>query len=287
MATRTWIGTTSGDWSVTTNWVEGSVPANGDDVVFKNNAVDVSSGLAQSAVTVATLTIDSTYTGKIGTASAYLQLGATAVSIGGASGSATPGTGSQRIKINFGTVQMTTTVYSTCSSSADTGIEPVQIIGTHASNKLYVQGGRVGVATVITSAVATISEWDITGSSAVLNLGVGCTLTTGYQTAGTVNINSAIATFTQTGGTATTTGAGAISTAASIGGTAYLNSTGTIAICNLYGTGRADFSQNPAARTVTVLNHFKGGSLVLHAANPAHLTISTYNKLQGGTLTLS
>jgi hypothetical protein len=232
MATRTWIGTTSGDWSVTTNWVEGSVPANGDDVVFKNNAVDVSSGLAQSAVTVATLTIDSTYTGKIGTASAYLQLGATAVSIGGASGSATPGTGSQRIKINFGTVQMTTTVYSTCSSSADTGIEPVQIIGTHASNKLYVQGGRVGVATVITSAVATISEWDITGSSAVLNLGVGCTLTTGYQTAGTVNINSAIDdVHANRRHRSRRPAAGAISTAASIGGTAYLNSTGTITHC--------------------------------------------------------
>lgn len=288
MATRTWIGTTSGDWAVTTNWQEGSVPIAGDDVVIKNNAVAITASLNQSAVTLASFTCDSTYTGTIGSSSAYLQVGATLVSIGAPSNSATAGTGSPRIKLDFGSVQTTITVYSTCATTSDAGLEPFRWKGTHASNKCYVVGGgRVGVATTLTSEVATLTEWDVTGSGAVLNLGPGCTLTTGYATAGNTTVNSTMTTLTVSpGATVTTQGTGAVTTA-NVGGTLNSNSSGTITTCNLYAQGRADFSQNPASRAVTTLNHYKTGVLAFNPANPAHLTLTTYNKLQGTTLTLN
>lgn len=287
MATRTWIGTTSGDWSVTTNWVEGAVPVNGDDVVLRNNAVSISAGLGQSAVTLASLTIDSTYTGLIGLASplTYLQVGATVVTIGGVSGSSNPGDGSQRILLNLGSVLGTVTIYSSCTVSADSGLEPIRLLGSNASNKLYVLGGRVGVATTVSSETATLTEWDLAGQG-ILNLGAGCTLTTGNQMGGTASIRSAMTTLSQSAGTLTTSGSGAIATA-SIGGLAKLNSSGTITALNLYATGTADFTGNPAARTVTTFNHYRGGVLMRLGANPAHVTLTNQNEIQGGTRTLS
>lgn len=41
-ATRTWTGTTSGSWSVSTNWTEGAAPVTGDDLVFPNGASNLS-----------------------------------------------------------------------------------------------------------------------------------------------------------------------------------------------------------------------------------------------------
>lgn len=288
MATRNWSGAVSGDWSVAGNWLEGVVPASTDAVFMKNNAVSVSAGLAQSAVTLASLTIDSTYTGTIGSATAYLAIGATTIAIGGASGSSTSGNGSGRIMLNMGIVQFTATVLSTAGTSTDTGLEPVRLLGTHASNKLYILGGRVGVATTVTTEVATLSEWDISGSSSVLNLGVGCTLTSGNQTGSSfITLNTAMTTVTQSpGGTIINNGTAAITTA-SIGGTITSNSTGTITTLNLYNGATGDFSGNPAARTVTTINQYPNAKLIRFAANPAHLTVTTHNLVQGGTLTLS
>lgn len=288
MATRNWSGTTSGDWSVSTNWLEGVVPASTDTVFFKNNAVSVTTGLAQSAVTLASLTIDSTYTGTIGSGSTYLAIGATAITIGGASGSSTSGNGSGRILLNLGTVQFTATVLSTSGTSSDSGLEPVRLLGTNASNKLYVLGGRVGVATTVTTEISTLTEWNVSGTGAVLNLGSGCTLTTGNQTGSSaVTVNSALTTLTQSvGGTTTTLGTGTITTA-NIGGTIISSSTGTITTLNLYANATGDFTGNIAARTVTTLNQYAGAKLMRYAANPSHLTVTTHNLIQGGTLTLS
>jgi hypothetical protein len=279
MSQRTWTGATSGDWAVTGNWQEGSVPINGDDVVIPAGSVSITASLNQSAVTLNSLTILSAYTGLIGLATTYLQIGAATCTIGGASGSSQAGSGSQRLMLNFGAAQMTTTILGTCNVSADAGLEPIRILGSHASNKLYMVGtGRVGVATTLTSETATLTEFNVSGGGSLLNLGAGCTLTTGNISAGTATARSAMTTLTMAGGTLTTTGSGAIATATLRGAapTFYSNSTGTITTFNLY-TGVADFSGNPAARTLTTLNQW-GGSVKAFGGNPSHLTIGTWNR---------
>ena len=65
MSVRTWVGTTSGAWATTTNWLESTVPVTGDDVFFYNNSVPVTSDLDQHTVTLSSLTFDSSYTAQL------------------------------------------------------------------------------------------------------------------------------------------------------------------------------------------------------------------------------
>jgi hypothetical protein len=264
MSNKLWLGTdgtSPNDWSVAANWSPSGVPASTDSVFLQNNAVDITAGLAQSAVTLAALNIDQTYTGKIGTASAYLAIGATLCTIGNPGTGIVAAAGSPRIKLNFGSVQTAVTVVNTdTQASTDTGLPPVQLLGTHASNTCTVLGGRVGWAVGVgeTSAIATLK---VAGAGANVVMGSGCTLTTVTQTAGLLTINSAATTVTQTGGTLTTAGSGAITTA-TVSGTANLNSTGTITTLNVLNNGTANFGGNPAARTVTTPKLYRGGKIV-------------------------
>src|SRR5690348_10309687 len=101
MATRTWTGAAGGNWATAGNWLEGSVPVAGDDVVFTNSSVDVTSGLDQHTVTLTSLTVDMTYTGKWGTSSTFLQVGVSgSVTLGQRSPTGL-GTGSGRLNLDL------------------------------------------------------------------------------------------------------------------------------------------------------------------------------------------
>ena len=65
MATYTWVGTTSGDFSVNTNFSPNGNPADGDTVII-DGAVSINAGLDQSSINLAALYIRETYTGQIG-----------------------------------------------------------------------------------------------------------------------------------------------------------------------------------------------------------------------------
>src|SRR5258708_2580952 len=54
------------DFAVASNWSTGTVPVATDDVYFRDNAVNLCWSLAQSGITLNSLTIDKTYTGLIG-----------------------------------------------------------------------------------------------------------------------------------------------------------------------------------------------------------------------------
>jgi hypothetical protein len=69
-----WTGTTSNDWNTTTNWTPNQIPADGDDVIFRNSQQSVLSGLNQSAVRLNSLSVSDTFSGDIGTAANYLQV---------------------------------------------------------------------------------------------------------------------------------------------------------------------------------------------------------------------
>lgn len=279
------------DWNTAANWSSGAKPVNSDDVVIDELGLyDITYGLNQGSLALTTLRIKLSFLFDIGTASYPLKLGATTWSYGEAPTSGVSTVGSGRIKLTFGTAQHTGTVYATGTSTPDdTGKAQLQITGgTHASNKLYVVGAaRVDVATG-TGQTATLSQVDVSGSGATVTLGSGVTWTTATCAAGTLYLNSSGTTLTtSSGGTAYTFGSAATLTTVNGGGQTYLNSRGTISTLNIYNTGRADFSQNPTAVTVTTLNHYGGGTLVFNAATPNHVSIGTYNRVNAGTLTAS
>ena len=81
MATNYWIGGSgSQPWTTGANWSLGAAPVSTNDVFILNGSSDINTGLAQSAVTLASLTIGSGFTGTIGAAAisgAFLDIGAT------------------------------------------------------------------------------------------------------------------------------------------------------------------------------------------------------------------
>jgi hypothetical protein len=160
--------------------------------------------------------------------------------------------GSDRIKINGGSVQAVVSVYYTASSSADTGFEPFRWRGTHASNVLNVYGGIVGIATNDPDDTATLATVNQFGGT--LNLGAGCTLTTIYVDGGNsiMSVRSAFTALNQAAGTVTRHGSGASTTISLKGGTLNDYGTGTITTLNVF--PGATTNKWSGAATVTTLN---------------------------------
>lgn len=249
-------------WDDDENWSTGSAPVNSDDVYIDNSAVSILYGLDQSAVTLTSLTIGASFTGTIGLPKTnasgypeyrddYLQIGATTVKLGTGEGS-----GSSRIKLNFGSVQTGVEVQST-GSSEEFGIPAVLIVGTHASNTLDVVSGSVGVA-VFGGEAATIATLTHAQSAEVL-CGAGCTLTT-VAGLGQVTLNSAVTTITQSAGLVTVIGSGAVTTLTLKGGQCVYRSSGTITTATIGGV--FDCSRDSTARTVTNCTLRTGGQIL-------------------------
>lgn len=288
MAKKIWIGTTN-DWGTAGNWSGSGVPANGDDVYFDSSvSQDVGAGLNQSAVTLASLNIAATFIGKIGTASAYLQVGATLLNIGAPSLSGTPSEGSQRIKIDLGSVQSAVVVFASNKTTADTGLEPIRIKGTHASNTLNVLGGRVGVATTSPSEVATIATVKVTGNTSFLNLSAGCTLTTITNNGGTVNVNSAATTITNISGNLKTGGTGLIGTFNADGGGVVLNNraSGDDVTTLSWNGANIDWGGNPDAFIANATTIKRGGTGRWFSATQVNLGTVTVDPTYGTAVSI-
>lgn len=285
MSINYFIGATGSlAWSATGNWSLGAIPVNGDDVVINAGNADINSGLAQSGVSLASLTIGLGFSGTLGT---------TAVSGGELAITATIqtiNTAATRIKINNGSAQTTITVYAT-GTSADSGLEAYRVIGTNASNKLYVCGNAsVGVATTNPAQVATFAEVDCAGNNAVLNAAAGTTLTTANCSQGTMTLFCAATTITSGPlGNVVTYGTGAFTTV-NCGGTMAINNRGgsaAITTANVFANGRIDFSGNPAAITISTLNLYGNGTFVENAAAANHVTLTAFVLKNAGQLQAS
>lgn len=258
MATKIWVGTDTGnegDWATAANWLPSGVPEAADDVYLENSSQDVSEGLNQSAILLASLNIAHSYTGRIGTTSAYLQIGATLCNIGYHYGpNETLFNGSDRIKLDLGTDPSTIVVENTNISAAENGMPTVRILCNDAATTLEVRRGQVGVAfeTGETSTLSKITSSYVSqiGTDANVYIGAGVTLTTLFQSGGYVVLRCAATTVTSWGGTLLTTGTGAIATLNGYGGTITSNSSGTITACTVTG-GIVDFTKSATARTVT------------------------------------
>lgn len=265
-------------WDVAENWSGGAVPVSTDDVVISDSNINICWGLDQNAVTLDSLTIRKTYTGRIGldykafatSADAsssvttkveyrenYLKISATNVDIGEHYGAGSPA-GSTRILLDLGSNASTIVVHDTASVSAETGRNAVRLLNTNASSTLNVRAatGGVGIASEEPGETSTLSlvRSDSTSGNTRIEVGTGVTLTTYYQANGNCTLQAAatVTSVTLEGGVLNVEGTMAVTTVTVNGGTCYLNTSGTVTTLNLQG-GRVDTTLNGAARTITTL----------------------------------
>ena len=254
MANKLWVGTdTAGDWSVAANWSPAGVPGAADAVILTDSSQDVDAGLDQSAIVLASLTIDQSYTGDIGTSAAYLQIDTAILNIGQHYGAGSP-SGSGRIKIDLDDTACVATIYN---SGTSTDNKPaILLIANQATTTIEVRKGSVGIAYLPfeTTTIATIKTNYLTqkNTDADVHIGSGVTLTTLSMAGGTVDLLCAATTVTAEDGILTIGGSGAITTVNASGATIYANSTGTITTMNITG-GTVDFRRSQVAKTVTTL----------------------------------
>lgn len=278
MSINRWLGGTGGsttDVAVTTNWSALALPGAGDDVYVEANPSGTDYSMAASLTTFATtnfksFNVSQTYTGQIGTASAYLQIACTGpTNFGYQVGGGTSGTGSTRAKIDNGTAVTTFNIYNTASTSADAGKGALQLLGSNAANILNISQGLVSVAITPgeTSTLATIT------SAGSLFLGGGVTLTTVNVNGGLAQIQSATTTLNIYNGTASVYGTIASTTVniAASGALAWYSS-GTVT--NMNNSGLVDYSGDARAKTITTPKAYKGSIWNLDNGNKGSITLT-------------
>jgi len=257
MADRNWIGLdTPGDWSVAANWAEAAVPIDGDDVYLTNTSQSVTTGFAQGAIALNSLNISQSFTGDIGDASNYLNIGAATVRIGYFHGPGNAPNGSGLIKLDLDDDDDTaaTVIIENSGTPTDQDLPAIRLL-TIGATTVEVNKGSVGIACepgeTSTLATVTIGYVGNKAADAEVLIGAGVTLTTLSKTGGRGVLGCAATTLTNDGGTVLTTGSGAITTVNVGGGTGECNSTGTITNLNVDDAGHADFSKSSQPRTVT------------------------------------
>ena len=248
-------------WDTAANWSTGTVPVNSDNVFVTGDAPAILYGLNQSGVTLASLVIDASFQQTIGLPEytgtyreyreRYLRVGATALKVGQG-----PGGGSSRLRISVGSVQTTADVYGT-GASADTGLEALVLVGTHASNAVNVVKGSVGIATepgqTATVATLRVGTADSAASDTSVRCGSGVTLTDIVHAGGKLEVNGAFTTLVQTDGEVTARGSGAATTLSIDGGTFYDQTTGTFTTLLLGDGGAYDRTRDARPKTITNL----------------------------------
>lgn len=306
---HTTTGTGNTDWNNVDNWAEGSVPVDGDDVII-NMPGSFKTGLDQSAVELASLTLGPRFNGWLGLKvqnvdnASYpwyenrdkeLKIAATVL---------TNNSACTLVRINQEADAFTATLNST-GSSAESGRYAFEIRGTNVANVINVFGGSNGFApNNETAVVATINQ-----DGGTVTTGTGTTLTTLAKLAGTATINCAVTTVSSSSGSLTQSN-GNVTTANISGGSATFSGTGNLTTVNMLdgtltvagtrGTittlAKTDGTANVYTTVTTATN--SAGSLTMTTGNMTTLTnagtfshsgattITTVNQLDG-TVTLS
>lgn len=254
-------------WDNTANWSTATVPAAADDVTI-DRPVSILYGLAQSAVTLASLTVTPRFSSSAQIGNPFRNSGgfeefqATELAISATT--VTIDTQSKLIKINLGSVQSTITVYRTGTSS-ETGRNALQIRGTHASNSIQIIGSTpnataadVGIAANGELATFATVRQD-TGTLTIGQAGCGTvTLTTVIKNGGTLGLYAGATTITNYAGDLYHY-TGAVTTASHYSGTWYDLTTAT------YGTLTTAAAYNASgvgSKTITNTTVTAGGSIV-------------------------
>ena len=301
------------DYNVARNWDSGSVPVSTDSVIIEDSAISITHGLDQSAVTLASLTISKSFTGRIGlkekafattssgnTTNAakdeykeqYLQIGATILNIG-ENNTNRPQNGSALIKINIGTVASTITVFETGSTAFEESKPAIQLLGVNVGNNLFVQAAKASVGIAVHGfEVSTFNDINIGDGldAGGVVLGDGVTFLNWAQKSGDNFLNGA-ATITKVdclGGTLQTNGDYTITTVNLGEGSVFIpnheKTAGVeITTLNFLSAATIDASRSSAARTITTLNLAPGAEIT---ADSTILTITNL-ELPSGDYNLS
>jgi hypothetical protein len=264
------------NWDRDTNWDTAAVPVDGDNVHIESTDNSIKHGLAQSAVTLASLDIKQSFIGQLGkprentdNANAfvdyrptYLAISATICTIGEGDGD-----GSGRIKHDAGSNVCDWTVLGSGTRLSDTSDVPAVLLkGTHASNTLTVQRGDVGVAFFAgeVSTIATLNVGHKTSETADSQVicGAGVTITTINQTGGTLDIDlttAGVVTINLDGGVLTLRGdVGGVTTINIAAGAKLIDMGGSGTIATLELSGEYDHSQSTTPRAITNRNLHPG-----------------------------
>ncbi len=270
------------DWSIAANWNTNTVPVTSDTVYISDTEISILYGLDQSAVTLAALHIEQTFSGFIGLPrtnadglpyfeyrDSYLKIGATTLFIGDKEGD-----GSDRIKIDLGTVQSTVLITDS-GDGEDANTPAILLLGTHASNVININRGSLGVAyyptEVSTIALLRQAFFDDATDDTTVFLGAGVTITDIIKSGGELDLNSNTTSLEQTAGN-TTIHAGAHTLLNILDGSLNYNSVGTLSEINLSGDSVLIFDQDRRPKVVTIINKLSDASEVFDVsgsiANP-------------------
>lgn len=280
MATYYWTSTSSTDVTSAANWTKddntNEVPGASAVVVVRALATGVAADMVgdNSGTSWATVIVEGSYAGSIGSTSAYWKIQAASVRI--------DATGSGRIKINNTNTSQVTLVQAS-GEPTDTGYETVRLLT--AGGTVSVTGGNVGIATNTPIETSTVATVNASGSQASVKLGIGVTWTT-------LNVADSATATALIGGTTMNIAAG--STATVYGGTKVTNvNNAGLAVLNnrpatdalvTYGGGTTDFSDNPATATVAAQTVHPNATIKLFPANPAHITFTATTIVECGTV---
>lgn len=266
MALRTWDGTDTGnegDVNVAANYVEGSVPVNGDDLFIPSGSNAITASLsALSAVTLGDVIIEANT--NIGSSLADFQIDPDRLIINS-------NAGIQYIDIGAAAIDVIVE-RAPNGSGSENGLE---LIGS-AIAALAVKGsGSIGLASRPGES-ATATNLRVVGNANVY-VGNGVTLTNVLMRTGNVNIDCALTQALVRGGTFRTSGTGAITTLEQRGGICIPNSTGTIATYNHY-DGLGDLLQGVLSRTITTYQPFINDGSPKLKVDPTVVTITNFNE---------
>jgi hypothetical protein len=288
MATVKWVGGTDGDWSDGTNWDTGSAPVTGDDVIIPRGAeVNITEGLAQSAVDLKSLTIEEGCSISIGTATSPLQIGR------GAGGNITwGGTGTTYMQVagdlsgGTFTARGAGTLYLASYSTEET-IDTLNISGSGTIYLAWKSDERAMIDTIRMSGTGSLYIGDgVTAATvptdfAFLSAASGAvyahsTLESCTVRGGTVTIYGSVrdALTVYAGTVYFNTGGVTVTGITMYGGTLYYNDDDTITTATLY-DGTIDFSANVYGCTVETVNIY--GSATFNDPNNAVAVGTVFN----------
>lgn len=177
MSTPT-AGTGQNSYDNPSNWSGLAVPVNSDEVTISGTSVSILWGLAQTAVTLTKLTIDQSFTGKIGLnwvrvatlgdgstdgaaeeyRDAYLAIKVNGtVEIGKPKGFGAA-VGSGRINLDLSTQATTVIVHNTAATETELGRNCVRLLANSATTDIIVRSapGGVGIGTERADETATV-----------------------------------------------------------------------------------------------------------------------------------
>ena len=268
--TYKWIGTTSGDPTVSTNYSPNGNPATGDTLVLDKDAIRSMAGADLHTILLAALLIYQDFSGtySVGTTAVPLKIGATKLDIGVPGDPSQNASGPAGLILDIGTSPSTITILNTGQGNTDAGYENLRLTAVNAANIFTLAGGQasVGIGTNLIGDTPTMGT--ITVSGGILNMGAALTWSVlSVEGSGRVLCRSG--------------GAGTVVT---VNGNGRLTLLGDFAIgtCNIYNAGSV-IASNRKSSGASFLNLVRdgGGAMLDFAQNPAAVTVTTLQKGEG------